>query len=277
MGSKLYFIASDKKLSVSFCVLAEMKKISNIYVSPDFLSDDLITKKTEEITGLMNPGTRQNRSSHPVASYHFQAYSFSKYAGEKTPAIVILVSVFAAPLLLIKRRYMLMYFSASALAGFEIIILLTLQIIIGNMYQLTGLVLAGLMAGLAIGSGVNIKSLNSLSTVKTGILLFSMYSLTGLLYNSITGLKNDMAIWLIILTAFLPALLTGKIFRELTEKRNGMAAIPSVYSADLAGSALGFILVTGVAIPVLGIQTSIFLLSSLIFAGLLFGTVGNKL
>jgi hypothetical protein len=277
MGSKLYFIASDKKLSVSFCVLAEMKKISNIYVSPDFLSDDLITKKTEEITGLMNPGIRQNRSSHPVASYHFQAYSFSKYAGEKTPAIVILVSIFAAPLLLIKRRYMLMYFSASALAGFEIIILLTLQIIIGNMYQLTGLVLAGLMAGLAIGSGVNIKSLNSLSTVKTGILLFSMYSLTGLLYNSITGLKNDMAIWLIILTAFLPALLTGKIFRELTEKRNGMAAIPSVYSADLAGSALGFILVTGVAIPVLGIQTSIFLLSSLIFAGLLFGTVGNKL
>ena len=60
-------------------------------------------------------------------------------------------------MLLIKRRYMLMYFSASALAGFEIIILLTLQIIIGNMYQLTGLVIAGLMAGLAIGSGVNIK------------------------------------------------------------------------------------------------------------------------
>jgi hypothetical protein len=56
-----------------------------------------------------------------------------------------------------------------------------------------------------------------------------------------------------------------------------MATISSVYSADLAGSALGFILVTGVAIPVLGIQTSIFLLSSLIFAGLLFGTIGNKL
>ena len=44
-----------------------------------------------------------------------------------------------------------------------------------------------------------------------------------------------------------------------------------------AGSALGFILVTGVAIPVIGIQSSIFLLSSLIFAGLLFGTIGNKL
>jgi hypothetical protein len=104
-----------------------------------------------------------------------------------------------------------------------------------------------------------------------------MYLLTGLLYNSITGIKHDISVGLIILTAFLPAILTGRIFRELTAKSNEMAAISSVYSADLAGSALGFILVTGVAIPVLGIQISIFLLSALIFAGLLFGTIGNKL
>jgi spermidine synthase len=278
MGNKLYFIASDKKLSVSFCMLTEMKKISNVYVSPDFLSDDLITKKTEEITALMDRGIRQNKSSFPVASYHFQAYSFSKYSGEMTPAIVILTCLFAAPLLFLKKRYMLMYFSASALAGFEIIILLTLQIIIGNMYQLTGLIIAGLMAGLAIGSGIKIKALNGLSPAKTGILLLLMYSLSGLLYNSITGIKHDItAVGFIILAAFLPALLTGRLFHELTEKRNEMATISSVYGSDLAGSALGFIIVTGVAIPVLGIQNSIFLLSSLIFAGLLFGSIGNKL
>jgi hypothetical protein len=85
-----------------------------------------------------------------------------------------------------------MYFSASALAGFEIIILLTLQIIIGNMYQLTGLVIAGLMAGLATGSGVNFKSLHWLTPVKTGILLLLMYSLTGLLFSSLQA-KNDIA------------------------------------------------------------------------------------
>ncbi len=46
-----------------------------------------------------------------------------------------------------------MYFSASALAGFEIIILLALQLTVGNMYQLTGLVIAAMMAGLAAGAG----------------------------------------------------------------------------------------------------------------------------
>ena len=41
VGNKLYFIASDKDLSVSFCKLTEMRNISNIYVSSDFLADDL--------------------------------------------------------------------------------------------------------------------------------------------------------------------------------------------------------------------------------------------
>lgn len=277
VGGKLYFIASDKELSVAFCQLAQTKKINNVYVSPDFLADDLMEKKTEELEGLINHGIRQNRSSFPVATYHFQSFFFSKYSSEKVPAIVMLIIIFAAPLLLIRRRHMLMYFSASALAGFEIIILLTMQIIIGNMYQLTGLVIAGLMAGLAIGSGAKIKVLNGISPEKTGILLLLVYSAIGVLYNSISIIKYEIpALFLIILLAFLPALLTGKIFHELTMNKEISAASP-VYSADLAGSALGFILVTGVAIPVLGIKTSIFLLSSLIFAGLLFGTVRNKL
>jgi spermidine synthase len=278
LGNKLYFIASDKEISVAFCSLTEIKKISNIYVSPDFLSDDLIAKKTEEITGLMNSRIRQNRSTFPVATYHFQLYSFSKDRDEKTPALVILILLFAAPLVLIKKRFMMMYFSASALAGFEIIILLTLQIMIGNMYQLTGLVIAGLMAGLATGSGAGIKILRGISLAKTGIALLLIYAAIGLLFNTIIGLKYEIpGLVLIVLSAFLPALLTGQLFHHLTMNRNELTSASSVYSADLAGSALGFILVTGIAIPVLGIRVSIFLLSSLILAGLLFGTIRNKL
>ena len=278
LGNKLYFIASDKELSVSFCQITEMKKIKNIYVGPDFLSDDLIEKKTKEITGLMDRDIKQNTFSYPVACYHFQSYNFSKFSGEKLPVIIIMILLFAAPLLLVKRDCMLMYFSASALAGFEIIILLTLQIIIGNMYQLTGLVLAGLMAGLATGSGAKIKVLNGFSLIKTGIILMVFYAFSALLYNSVIGLKYDIpALGLIVLAAFLPALLTGRLFHELTVIRSPETGASSVYSADLAGSALGFILITGLAIPALGIKTSIFLLSALIFAGVLFGTVRNKL
>ena len=168
-----------------------MRKIKNIYVSSDFLSDDLITKKSEEIDGLMDHGIRQNRSSFPVACFHFQSYNFSKYSGEKIPAIIILIMHLRSPSTCNKKKKYVMYFSASALAGFKIIILLTLQIIIGNMYQLTGLIIAGLMAGLAIGSGVNIKLLNRLSCQKLVFYLLLFTFLTGLLYDYISAIKSD--------------------------------------------------------------------------------------
>ncbi|MCX6254207.1 MAG: hypothetical protein NTV31_06985, partial [Bacteroidia bacterium] len=277
VGNKLYFIASDKDLSLSFCQLAEMRNIKNIYVSPDFLSDDLIAKKSDDFFSIIDRSIKQNRSAFPVACFHFQSYNFSKYLDEKVPAIVLMILLFAVPLLAIKRRNLLMYFSASALAGFEIIILLTLQLIIGNMYQLTGLIIAGLMAGLAVGAGADIKLLNSFSFRIKGIILLVFYSGFGLIYNYILALRSGLpAICLIILSAFLPALLTGHIFRELTMKTEGTQISSAIYSADLAGSAFGFILMSGVAIPAFGIKVSIFLLSSLIFAGFLFGIIRNK-
>jgi hypothetical protein len=131
------------------------------------------------------------------------------------------------------------------------------------------------MAGLAIGSRTQIRLLNRFSLTGSGIILLLFYFLAGLLYDPMTGIKNEIpALILIVLSAFLPAVLTGRLFHELTAYRDDAS---SVYSADLAGSALGFILVTGVSIPLLGIKASIFLITSLIFAGLLFGTIRNKL
>ncbi|MGD0754710.1 MAG: hypothetical protein ABR927_06570 [Bacteroidales bacterium] len=276
-GNKLYFIASDKPISLSFCQLVDKRHIKNIYVSSDFLEDDLITAKSDKINALIDRGIKQNRSSFPVACLHSQSYQFSKNLGEKIPAIVLMFIIFALPVTTIKRRNLLMYFSASALAGFEIIILLSLQIMIGNMYQLTGLIIAGLMTGLAVGSGINFRLLNTISLRNKVILLILFYIIFGTIYNYMLELKSGLlAIVVIILSGFLPAFFTGHIFRELTGKTEGMEISPAIYSADLAGSAFGFIFVSGFAVPVFGIQASVFLLAALIFGGILFGTIRNK-
>jgi len=173
---------------------------------------------------------------------------------------------------------MLMYFSAAALAGFEIIVLLSLQIMVGNMYQLTGLIIAGLMTGLAVGSGIKISWLNTISLVNKVILLLLFYVFFGLIYNYMIELKSGfLSVMIIIISGFVPALFTGHIFRELTNRKEGIIASPGIYSADLAGSAFGFIFISGFAVPVLGIQVSVFLLAALIFGGILFGTIRNKL
>ncbi len=275
-GNKLYLIASDKKLSLKFCELVSEKNIKNVYVSSDYLDDELIERKSAEIKSLINPRTQQNTSAFPVAFLHSQEYQFSKNLGEKWPSIVLIFIVFVLPVLLIRRRNLIMYFSASALAGFEIIILLMLQLMIGNMYQLTGLIIAALMAGLAAGSGSNFSFPVIFSIRIKTISLILFYIIFSLAFNYMMEVKSVfLSIILIMLSGFLPALLTGSIFRELTMGKDGPAISPAIYSADLAGSAFGFIIISGIIIPAFGIRVSVFLLSALVFIGILIWTISN--
>jgi spermidine synthase len=277
VGNKLFFVASDRELSLSYCKLLEKRGIKNIYVSPDFLDDALIIQKSEEVNSLIETGVKQNKLAFPVACFHTQAYQLSKNLDEKIPVMILLFAVFVLPITLIKRRNLVMYFSASALAGFEIIILLTLQVIIGNMYQFTGLIIAGLMTGLAVGSGINLRFFDNISPGIKVILLVLFYVIFGLTYNEMIGLKGDLvSLTAILITGFIPSSITGRVFRELTLKNETSYQTSSIYSADLAGSAFGFIFISGFAVPVLGIQVSVYILSALTLSGVLFGTVGKK-
>ncbi len=276
-GNKLYFIASDAELSVSICKLTEERNINNTYVCSDFLADDLIENKSAEVISLLDQRVRKNSLVFPTASFHFQSYNLSKDLNEKIPAIILMIVAFALPGVSVRRRNLLMYYSASALAGFEIIILLSLQLTVGNMYQFTGIILAALMAGLAAGAGTNLKFLNSVQLKTKALFLIAYYAVIALGTNFLLSVNSiPAAILIIILSSLLPSFITGHIFRELTITDNNGSVSAVTYSADLAGSAFGFILISGVAIPLIGLKASIFLLSGLIFAGILLGTNRNK-
>jgi spermidine synthase len=276
-GSKFFFIASDKDISVSFASLAAEKNIQNLYVSNAFFQDDLTEARTAEIKELMDPSVKQNRTTCPVASFHFQSYNFSKSMNEKLPAILLLIAAFLIPLPALRRRNMIMYFSAASLAGFEIIILLAVQLAVGNMYQITGLVIAVLMAGLALGAGTGNSILDKTDIRIKALAIASWYILMATGINAVTDLKGTFLPAMLILFSVLPpAFFTGHLFRVLTLRDNDDPGAGAVYSADLAGSALGFILLSGVAVPALGIRNSIIMLSVFIFAGLIFGRSSKK-
>ena len=171
-----------------------------------------------------------------------------------------------------------MYFSASALAAFEIILLLVLQLTAGNMYQFTGLILAGIMAGLAVGTGMkntvmNVKGSALLKTISLAVFYFLMAMAIDRIL-TINGRPG--VITLLVMAGFFPAFITGAIFRELTLHKDGISSASPVYNADLAGSAAGFIVFSGLIIPLLGIKASLFLLPALIFTGFLFALIRNK-
>ena len=276
-GNKLYFIASDNELKTSFCELTSKIGISNLYVSRDYLSDELVDRKSREISNLLDPEVNLNTSDFPLAYSYLQVYHLSKFKNEKVVVFLLLALLFAIPLFNIRRQNITMYFSASSLAGFEIIALLTLQNTAGNMYQMTGIIIAGLMAGLATGSGISNEFLSRISLKYKGLFLMIYYLAVALIYNLILSTEIiGVAIVIILILSFIPAFVTGNIFRELTIKNGGQNMISRVYSADLAGSAMGFIAVTTITIPVFGIIVTIFFLAIFVFIGFLFGTIMNK-
>lgn len=276
VGNKLYFLASDDPLKLSFCEMVEKRHIKNIYVSLDYLEDTLIIKKSQEVSALINHDMKLNRASLPIATLHSQSYHLSKNLDEKIPAMLLMFLVFVVPVFTIRKRDMIMYFSASALAGFELIILLTLQLTVGNMYQLTGLIIAGLMTGLAAGSGIKINLFDTILLRNKVIFLILFYLIFGMIYNYIIVPKNAIiSVMEIMLAGFLPAFFTGHVFRQLTVRPEGLTASSQIYSADLAGSAFGFVFVSVIAVPLFGIKASMLLLAALIFAGILLGSVRN--
>jgi spermidine synthase len=277
IGNKLYFIASDKELSTAICKFAVNKNIINIYVSPDYLSDDLITSRSEEFAHLIDTSVKTNRSDLPIACFYYQSFNLSKNISAKIPAIILLSVLFVISLTTIRKGNSIMYFSAFALAGFEIILLLSLQLAIGNMYQTTGLIIAGLMSGLAVGSGTDFPVFRTRSVLKKVLLLMAIYFVTGfVIKRTMTMDGKFFAVVLLILSGFLPAVITGSFFREFTLSGTRNSNSSMVYSADLAGSAMGFIGFSGLMVPLLGISLSIYLLPVVIFAGFLVSSLRNK-
>ncbi|HPY67834.1 MAG TPA: hypothetical protein PLP03_06700 [Bacteroidales bacterium] len=276
-GNKLYFIASDADLSTNFCEIVRRKGINNIYVGPDYLDDTLTKNRSAETLALIDRNIKQNHIAYPIACFHFQSLGFSMDAGAKAPAIALIILLFVLPVVLIKKNNLIMYFSASALAGFEIIILLILQLAAGNMYQLTGLVLAALMSGLAFGAGTNPYFLKKLSLKLKSVFLLVFYLLAAATFGYILQLRGTfLPVILILILVFLPSYLTGHIFNELTMHQRSVLASGSTYSADLIGSASGFVLMSVIIVPAFGITISIISLAILIFTGIIFGTASGS-
>lgn len=269
-GNLIYFIASDKELTPSICRLAEEKNIENAYVGPDYLSDDLIEQKTEEVLSVLDMSAPANTYDRPIACFYYQNFNLSKNYSAKLPGIILLLIVFSISLMSLRKANGIMYFSALALAGYEIILLLVLQLTVGNMYQVTGIILAGLMAGLAAGSGIDIRFFRNKGTIFKAIVLISLYLIAALTVKGIMRSGNHiLAVFLIVIAGFFPALVTGSIFRGLTSGLSPSNYVSGVYSADLSGSALGFLVFAGLAVPVAGIGMSLMMLPALTGIGFL--------
>jgi hypothetical protein len=170
-----------------------------------------------------------------------------------------------------------MYFNASSLAGFEIIILALVQITAGNIYQMTSLVLAVAMAGLAAGSVKNYRISGKLTPAFICFTSAVFFVIVAFLTDHLLLINNSrLASIILLLILFVPSFLTGALFRKLTYNDSEGSYSQAVYSSDLAGSATGFIMTAGLLIPLLGIKFALLLLAVLNLSAFLFGLKPDK-
>ena len=263
VGEKLYFLASDEPLDLKFASLSQKRRMNNKYVNIYFIKDDIIQTESNEITNLIDKSVKKNNIGNPTAFLFNNANVLNKNKAFDTITLLVIILLSIIPVLFFKKKNRYMYLNSFVLAGFEIVMILFIQIITGMMYKLTGVIIASVMTGLAIGSGANDNFITKKSIKEKTKIIISFFLLFGLLCGFIDMIPTRAASILIILSTLIPSMIVGSIFKEITKNNGKGDATAKSYGSDLLGAAFGAIIISVVIVPFLGIQISFFILAAI--------------
>jgi spermidine synthase len=268
-GTMLHLIASEAPVCSEPARLAAQRGIENSYVNADYLDDSAIKTKKEQILSQVDRSAGMNSAARPVSTLFSNMLSLERM-GMRGGIIALLALLIAIPLIFAARQGLIMFASSASLAGFGMISIFILQMAVGNFYILSSVILTLLMAGLAAGALLGERMALRKIALCT-LLLTAILTLTGILAPSlVTAPGGPVLAWLGVT---LPAagFITGAIYRILTSRDNGRAT-GRIYAADMAGSALGYLTVATVLVPLAGTANSCFILGGVILAA---GTVAS--
>ena len=170
-----------------------------------------------------------------------------------------------------------MFTGGFAASSMEVLLLITFQIIYGYVYLMSGVIIAVFMGGLTLGALIGRRIVKAVGLVsysgnQLAIGLFAL--LLPLVINAvkpITGYPFIVHFIFFILTIVI-SFLVGTLFSigSHIQKGNVPAVTSGIYSADLAGSAFGALIVSAFLIPLIGlVKVSITVgLINVLFAGI---------
>lgn len=268
-GSMLYAVASAAPVSPAIVQLAGLRGINASYVNSDYLDDGEIKTKAEQILANVDRDAGMNTALRPVTSLFSNLFSLEKM-GMRGSIITLFVLLMMLSLGFVSRGGQLMFVSSASLAGYGMIMIFLVQVAAGNIYVLSAVILTVLMAGLAAGAApgerLALKSLKVCVLILTGI-----FTLTGLLAPALSTSSAGPVLTFVFIALPLAGLVTGAVYRILASRQEGRLT-GRVYSADMAGSALGYLTVSTLLVPLAGSANACFILAMFI---LLSGTVAS--
>lgn len=258
-GTRNYYLASDAELTLKLASLAEQRNIKTDYINAAYLQDDLLEQRNKSIQQKIDGSAGLNRDFHPRAYFEETRLWLLAF---KTPwwiPGIILLILLVVYLIRIRREQISLFVTGFTASSLSFLLMMSFQALYGYVYLMAGVLVALFMLGLAIGSLVYPalwKSGNAPSPAWNQIylgvfvILLMMFLLKYKSLSSSPGMISAIFLTFSLLCGFF----TGMQFSGVataSEVSPGMLAT-RIYSADLAGSALGMLLTAALFFPMAG-------------------------
>lgn len=274
-GGKNYFIGSDSILTLNIIQHLQQKIIENLYVNEYYFDEQMLKQRNEYLMKSIGTGGEVNRDFRPIEYFYQLKYYLSHF--EQSKALYILLAFFIMLIIVIRpdRIKLGMMAGGFAASSMELVLIFALEILYGYIFMVVGLVVTIFMAGLAAGV-YGSERIKYYSRQSFGVMLI-ISAFISLIISATIQLLQIAApaspVILFVLTAliFLVSIFTGLLFGNASRVNQSqpVSKISSVYSADLAGSAMGSIIVSVMLLPLLGVHNVCFITAALsVLAGI---------
>ncbi|MDZ7738727.1 MAG: hypothetical protein U5K32_06610 [Bacteroidales bacterium] len=265
-GESIYLLASSGDLNSDIPALINENNIDNKYVNGNYLNSRIISYGSARLMSVIDSSSQGNLLDKPVAVFHRQKHSMKKAGTDSIPLIAGIAVLLLIPFFTGNNSSRSMYSTSLNLAGTEILALILIQSTAGNFYRLAGLLIAAVMAGLALGSSLRYNTgerLLNATPLVLGLLAILFAFLSGIILR-----VQSFSIPVIIsfIMVIIPAVLAGYFYRRKTAGSTDSKLIANIYFADLCGAALGFLVIAGILVPLMGIRSTFFILAFINFA-----------
>jgi spermidine synthase len=281
-GGRVFFLASDGPLSLDIAARLEQRGLATKLVNRHYLDAMLAPDRLADLDRAVAQPADINTDFNPALYYYHLHHWLSQFT-ERTvlPSGKVLggglLLLLAAGLLGLRAVPRVIFAAGFAAAALEVVLLLGFQVLYGSLYRQVGLVVTAFMAGLAVGAWRANRKVEREATAGVSparLLLLLSGAIAGLAallplilpqlgrLDALTGSALSGQ-GIVLLLTFLLAALVGGQFPLAGATGSGAAAATAsrLYTADLAGAALGALLVSALLIPLLGV-TAVCLLTA---------------
>ncbi|MEN8230511.1 MAG: fused MFS/spermidine synthase [Bacteroidota bacterium] len=266
-GFATYFLASEKSLSLDFPALLQEHRIQTTYVHPDYLDVTHLTFDAEQLLERIKLEPSGINSDLRPRLFFANLTSLESRMGSHSMVVTGILSflIFFVLLFSYGPQKTGMYVTGFTGAGIQILLIIVLQSLYGFAYIVAPVMITIFMAGIVAGTLLWRPVLKTPTVPKFAGLLWMMAIVAAL---GVILLKTDQLYnhrlfgqLIIGLLNLIPGMIVGSVYGvslELSVER-GSSGIGRLYSADLAGAALGTFIPVVFILPLIGVTNTFIL------------------